>query len=184
MVEAEHWFESERLLYRPLQIEDTQALHRYNNEASRRRWFYFQEPDCLTLEYCRLEVEKSIAVCSRKINILEDHMDLGIVLKLTGEFIGSVGISGAERKNAVIGYSICEAQQGKGYATEAALAAVQWGFGQLGQLGEELRITGKVEHENWPSRRVLEKSGFTLVRAEQYVSVYERKEGNSAPVKP
>jgi len=71
-----------------------------------------------------------------------------------------------------IGYQISERYQGKGYATEAVKTAVCWGFERLGELGAEKKIIGDVEHENWASRKVLEKAGFALVETQEYLSVY------------
>lgn len=166
-------FESERLIYRPFQMSDAEALHKHNNESSRRRWFYFLEPDCLTMEYCIQEIQKSMALRSRKINIAKDHVDFAIVLKETGTYIGNIGFIGIGSEHADIGYSICEAFQGRGYAAEALNAIVEWGFDELKKLGEDLKIVAEIEHENWPSRKVAEKAGFTFVYAKQYVSVYE-----------
>lgn len=172
------YFQSERLLYRPFQMDDLQILHRLFNEKSRRRWFYFQEPDCLTLEYALKEIQKNMTIWSRKVNLLQDACDLAIVLKETGEMIGNIGISkfhgpDEELDDIEIGYCIAEAHQGMGHCTEAAKAAVQWGFERLKELGAELKIVGKAEHENWPSRKVLEHAGFSFVCAERYLSVYE-----------
>jgi len=36
----------------------------------------------------------------------------------------------------------------------------------------ERKIIGDVEHENWASRKVLEKTGFALVETQEYLSVY------------
>lgn len=49
------------------------------------------------------------------------------------------------------------------------------GVSRLRECNAELKIIGKVEHENWASRRVLEKAGFTFSYAEKYLSVYELK---------
>lgn len=170
---ANETFESERLYYRPFQLGDAAVMHKYQNEQSRRRWFYFQEPDCLTMEYCIDFIEKNIFLWSRKINILTDHFDFAIVLKETGEYIGNVGISGKDRETAEMGYSIGEGYQGKGYATEAARAIIEWGFDRLRELRAELRICAEIEHANWASRGVAEKAGLQFVRAKQYVSIYE-----------
>jgi RimJ/RimL family protein N-acetyltransferase len=172
------YFKSERLLYRPFQLEDLQTYTKMCNEESRRRWFYFQEPDCLTTQFWVKEIENNIATWSRKVNLLKDDCGLAVVLKETGNLIGFVGISKFhgpedELKDIEIGYHIGEAYQGNGYGTEAAKAAVEWGFARLRELEVEPKIVGKAEHENWPSRRVLEKAGFTFVHAEQYLSVYE-----------
>ena len=161
-------------------MDDLQAVHAQFNESSRRHWFYFQEPDCLTLEFAKKEIHKRMEVCSHEVNLLKDDFGLGIVLKDTGELIGFIGLSkfhgpDEELDNVEIGYQIGEAYQGNGYASEAAKAAVQWALAELKRLGTEVRIVATIEHENWPSRRVAEKAGFTFIRAEKYVSVYEIK---------
>lgn len=172
------YFKSERLTYRPYCMDDLQTVHSHFNEPSRRRWFYFQEPDCLTLEFAKKEILKAMAVGFREINLLKDGFSSGIVLQDTNELIGFVGLSkfhgpDEELENIEIGYQIAEAYQGKGYATEAVKIVVQWGLAELKRLGTEVKIVAKIEHENWSSRKVAEKAGFTFSHAEQYVSVYK-----------
>ncbi|MEO3946253.1 GNAT family N-acetyltransferase [Gorillibacterium sp. CAU 1737] len=171
---------SERLLYRPFRMEDLEPYVAFCNEPSRRRWFYFQEPHCLEASFWKKGIENNIAAWSQKINLLTETAgcDLAIVLKETNQLIGSISLSkfhGPEEEldHVEIGYHLGEAYQGKGYATEAAIAFVEWGLAQLRELGTEPKIVGKAEHENGPSRRVLEKAGFHFTHAEQYVSVYE-----------
>ena len=168
--------ESERLIYRAYTPDDFSVLHRLFNEEARRKWFYFQEPDCLTEEFARRIICENMAVWSRPVNILKDHCGFGITIKETGELIGNVDLvkcRGDEILDHVnIGYQIGEKYQGKGYATEAVKAAVQWGFDRLEELGAEKKIAADVEHENWASRKVLEKAGFTFVEAQQHVSIY------------
>ncbi|WP_438431598.1 GNAT family N-acetyltransferase [Gorillibacterium sp. sgz500922] len=175
-------FESERLRYRPFQPEDLEPYVSMCNEATRRRWFYFQEPACLTAEFWAKEIEHGREVWSRKINLLKDECSLAVVRKDTGEFIGLVSLSKfhgpeEELENVEIGYHIGEAYQSKGYGTEAARAAVEWGLAQLREIGAEPKIAGRAEHENWPSRRVMEKAGFVFSRGETYVSLYEFVDG-------
>ncbi|WP_052339484.1 GNAT family N-acetyltransferase [Gorillibacterium massiliense] len=174
------YFKSERLVYRPFQLDDLQAYVAMCNEGSRRRWFYFQEPACLTEEFWVKEFEQIRAVWSRKVHLLEERAGCGlaVTLKETGDLIGFVALTkfhgpDEELKDVEIGYHIGEAYQGHGYGTEAAKAAVEWGIAHLLQRGAEPKIVGKAEHENVPSRRVLEKAGFRYAHAEQYVSVYE-----------
>ncbi|WP_058301893.1 GNAT family N-acetyltransferase [Gorillibacterium timonense] len=173
------YFKSERLLYRPLQMEDVHPYVKMCNEASRRRWFYFQEPHCLTEAFWIRGMENNIATWSRRVNVLKDDCGLAIVRKEDRALIGLVGISkfhGPEEELAdvEIGYHIGEAYQGNGYGTEAAIAAVEWGLAELREFGAVPKIVGKAEHENKSSRRVLEKAGFTFVHEEPYLSVYER----------
>lgn len=56
-----------------------------------------------------------------------------------------------------IGYGIAEEYRNKGYATEAARAAVRYSFERAGQ---DL-LVAIVKPENTPSQRVIEKLGFT-----------------------
>ena len=123
-------------------------------------------------------IRDNMKVCSHEVNLLKDEFCLGIVLKDTGELIGSISLSKFhgpedELENVEIGWLICEKYQNKGYATEAAKAAIPWAFSELKTLGAEEKLISIMEHENWPSRRVAEKAGLNFVRAEKYVSIYE-----------
>ena len=68
------YFVSERLLYRPARIEDLQTFVKFNNEPSRRKWFYFQEPDCLTEEFVLKGIQENIEMWSKKVNVLEGQV--------------------------------------------------------------------------------------------------------------
>lgn len=56
-----------------------------------------------------------------------------------------------------VGWRLAQASWGAGYATEAATAAVAWGFGELGLE----RVIAIVDPANAPSLRVAEKLGMT-----------------------
>ena len=73
--------------------------------------------------------------------------------------IGDMGFKGGPDENGEmdLGYSILPAYQGKGYATEMAIAMVEWGLKQPGVR----KITASCSGENHASARVLEKAGFT-----------------------
>lgn len=73
------------------------------------------------------------------------------------ELMGTVGYyRGFQNKCGEIGYVMCEQFKNKGYLTEAARAAIDFGFESL----ELDRITAYTSIENHPSVRVLEKLGF------------------------
>lgn len=175
-MQINEYFKSERLIYRPLMPEDLSIYTKMCRERSRRRWFYFQEPACLTETFWKKEIEKNIETWSRRVNILKDDCSLAVTEKESGRLCGFVGVSkfhGTEELKAVeIGYHIGEAFQGRGYGTEAAGAATEWGLKRLREIGAEPKIVGKAEHKNWPSRRVLKNAGYTYMCAERYVSVY------------
>lgn len=167
------YFKSERLCFRPYQMSDVQSLVALRNEESRRKWFYFQEPDILTEECAIKNIKENIALWSKKVNILNGDIGLAITLKDTDELIGYISLGKCRCEDVEIGYEIGEKYQNNGYATEAIKAAVDWGFARLCELGAELKIVGKPEPANIPSCKVLEKAGFSFSHAEEYLSVYE-----------
>ncbi len=80
-----------------------------------------------------------------------------------GGFIGWCGLKARPERNEVdLGYRFMRPAWGKGYATEAAYACLQYGFQQLGLP----RIVGRSMPQNLASVRVLEKCGMTFVKEE------------------
>jgi RimJ/RimL family protein N-acetyltransferase len=75
--------------------------------------------------------------------------------------LGSVVFHGAPRENGVVevAYGVEEESQRNGYATEGTLASVEWALATPGVRA--VRATTPSWHA--PSRRVLEKCGFTQV---------------------
>lgn len=87
-------------------------------------------------------------------------------LKETGEVIGDIGFKGnPDSSGAVdIGYGFLPQHRGKGYATEATRALVEWAFAHGAG-----RVTAETLRDNHASIRVLRKNGFRLYReAEHY----------------
>jgi len=173
-------FISDRLYYRPYEEKDVPKMVKLRNESSMRKWFYFQEPYCLTIEFGQEEFEKNVSTWNKKIDILKDECTLAVVLNESDELIGNIGIAWRIRPEVKldgleIGYSIGEAHQRQGYATEAVKAVIKWAFYELKKLKMEPKIEAYIEHENIPSIRVAEKAGMKFIRKEKYVSVYEIK---------
>lgn len=80
----------------------------------------------------------------------------------TGAFVGAAGLALLARKGPEIevGYHIHDAFAGRGYATEAARAYIEWGFAPKPDgLGLD-RIVAIVRPDHAASRRVLEKCGL------------------------
>ena len=84
-----------------------------------------------------------------------------VVLSSNGQVIGDCGLA-RQLVNDVdeveVGYHINRSYQRQGYATEAALGCMQFGFGKLGFS----RLISMIRPENVPSRRVAEKNGMTV----------------------
>lgn len=79
------------------------------------------------------------------------------------EFIGWCGLKARPERNEIdLGYRFMKNAWGKGYATEAAFACLQYGFKELGLK----RIIGRAMPENIASIRVLEKCGMLYVGEE------------------
>ncbi len=72
-----------------------------------------------------------------------------------------------------VGYSVLEAHQRRGYASEAVEALVGWAFGHP----EVTRVIAETYPELVPSVGVLEKTGFRLIGAgsEERVIRFERR---------
>jgi len=82
-----------------------------------------------------------------------------VALRDSGEVIGDCGLCPLALKGPEIevGYHFAPAHWGKGYATEAARACVDYAFETL-HLDRLVAVT---HPDNTPSARVLEKCGFT-----------------------
>ncbi|MFS0559309.1 GNAT family protein [Terribacillus sp. 179-K 1B1 HS] len=85
--------------------------------------------------------------------------EFGIFLKPDDSLIGTVSLFFIERKTAekcMIGYSLDEAHNGKGYMTEAVQLALDFAFGEA----KFHRVEAGVMPRNLGSIAVLEKCGF------------------------
>ncbi|OKH99075.1 GCN5 family acetyltransferase [Streptomyces sp. CB02923] len=89
------------------------------------------------------------------------HGLCAVELRGTGETIGRSGLNWWEEYGETeIGWTFARAHWGRGYATEAALAVLAWGFGTLGLQ----RITAMVHPDNTGSSAVARRLGFTPLR--------------------
>lgn len=82
-----------------------------------------------------------------------------LLLKSTGELIGSCGcvLQDVEDRNEIeIGYNVRRDVWGRGYATEAARACIDYGFRSLGAP----HLISMIRPENARSIRVAEKNGM------------------------
>lgn len=91
----------------------------------------------------------------------------------SGQFVGEVGFGDYHRKiepslDGVpeLGWFLVPHAQGKGYATEAARAAIVWGQAHLPRIS---RIACIIVPQHHASIRVAVKCGFTLLTHTQYL---------------
>ena len=96
-----------------------------------------------------------------------------VVHKESNSIIGEIGFMGPpdESGTVEVGYSIIPERRGKAYATEAAATMCEWA---LGQPGVE-RLIAECLSDNSASRRVLEKTGFSLVKESEETLYWEKR---------
>ncbi|GKV55243.1 N-acetyltransferase [Sporosarcina sp. NCCP-2222] len=83
-----------------------------------------------------------------------------VTCKKTGEVIGDIGFKGRPDAKGIVeaGYGMSPAAQGKGFATEAVHAVIQWAFSSPAVK----QIIAECHAENLASIRVLEKLHMEL----------------------
>lgn len=102
-----------------------------------------------------------------ELSILEDDMNYPwhttweIILKAENRSIGTIGLSGLPDQNGEtgVGYSIDLNYHNHGYMTEALNGLIVWAF----QNTQLKRILAETNADNYPSHRVLEKCGFSII---------------------
>ncbi|CAN5325921.1 GNAT family N-acetyltransferase [soil metagenome] len=81
--------------------------------------------------------------------------------KQTGEWLGRIGPWVPEGwPGTEVGWGVVSAAQGKGIATEAAIAAIDWAFDHLGWTD----VIHTIDPKNAPSQGVAKKLGSTVLR--------------------
>ena len=152
-------FQTQRLILRPWKESDAESLYAHAknpNVGPRAGW----------LPHTSVENSRDIIR-----NVLSAPGTYAVVLKETGEVVGSIGImtSRSVRKSAdmsdhecEIGYWIGEAYWGKGLIPEAAMALLKHAFDDLGMTA----VWCGHYDGNDNSRRVQEKCGFIYSHTE------------------
>jgi RimJ/RimL family protein N-acetyltransferase len=138
--------ETERLVLRAPRPEDAKAVAALVNDRR------IAENTARIPHPYRLEdAEKFIATANR-----EDGESVLLITLHDGTVIGACGLMPQERQSPELGYWLGVAYWGKGYATEALHAVIDYIFTDLGYdaVNAGARVT------NPSSRRVLEKCGF------------------------
>jgi RimJ/RimL family protein N-acetyltransferase len=151
---APSWpIETARLLLRPFEADDLESLHAIHSDAGVARWLY-NEPRTLA-ETRELLGHKLGAGALRAEG---DWLAAAAVVRETGELVADISLHWASEphRQGELGFLVHPAHQGQGYATEAALAILDFAFGELGLH----RVIGKLEARNAASERVLEKLGM------------------------
>ncbi|GGE27560.1 GNAT family N-acetyltransferase [Streptococcus himalayensis] len=150
--------ETERLILRPVTLEDAGDMYAYASDEETTRYVF---PQNHSLE----ETKANIA----GIYLATPLGRWGIVLKETGAFIGSIDMHKLDttmRKSA-LGYCLHKDCWNNGYMTEAVKAVIQLAFETL----EMNALVAVHDKENPASGRVMEKAGMHFSHEEPYAKM-------------
>ena len=143
--------ETERIILREVNEEDLDLVFSFN-----------ADPDALRYVAREYYTHKNEAVDKLKSLQAGYHEKTGIiwtfVLKRSGESLGYGGFFeiSENRDNTEVGYGILKKYWGNGYVSEVVKELTRFGFDDM----DIQRIFGRVDPENIPSARILEKLGY------------------------
>ncbi|MEN2400676.1 GNAT family N-acetyltransferase [Flavobacterium sp. MC2016-06] len=155
--------ETERLILRELLLSDAEGMFELDSNPNV-HLFLGKKPV--------KAIEESIAQIK---NIQQQYVTFGtgrwaVVLKETNEFLGWSGIKfitneiNNHKDFYEIGYRFIEKHWGKGYATEAGLAFIDYAFNNMNVEA----LYAYADEGNKNSRKALEKLGFRYVNSFEY----------------
>jgi RimJ/RimL family protein N-acetyltransferase len=153
MLHPAYPLETDRLLLRPFDVDDLDALHDLERREETARYLYNQPLD---LDATRSLLERRAGMTA----IDDDHDQLALVavLKESVALVGHVTLQrvSREHRQGEIGYVVHPDHRARGYATEAAALLLRLGFEELGLH----RIIGRLDARNRASANVLERLGM------------------------
>jgi len=142
---------TQRLILRPFHAEDAKRVSELCNNIN-----IYKSTSSLPYPY---PVESALAwIQNHDENFISDKSyEFAITDKLTGEIYGAIGLSNHKNnKNGEIGYWIGEDYWGKGYATEALRAIVDFAF----SVKDYHKVWGRFFDSNPSSGKVMQKVGL------------------------
>ena len=145
--------ETERLMLRPVRLEDAEDMYAYCSDDEVLKYLWFEKHD--SVEFTRYIIDK----------LFLNRIDVGmpeayaIVLKESKRMIGTIDVNQVYfNEVAVIGYVIHRNHWGKGLVLEALEALIPVLFHHCGFYRLEINHCA----DNMASGRVIEKAGFIL----------------------
>lgn len=146
--------ETDRLLLRPLREHDLDAYTAMMQTPEVRASLHLPEG------YGREEAWQQMAAFAGQW-VLRNHGQWALEEKSTGTFVGRAGPHRPEREDwpgIEIGWSLHPEHWGRGYATEAGRAAIDWVFANH----DVDELFSLILHANTASQGVAKRLGFTL----------------------
>jgi RimJ/RimL family protein N-acetyltransferase len=144
---------TERLLLRPFDASDFDAVYAIQSREDVVRWLY-EEP--LDAAETRAALERNMQRTA--IRGEGEGLNLAIVPVAVGQVVGnaSLFLRSETHRQGEVGFVVHPDYQGRGYATEAAARMLELAFDDL----RLHRVIGRTEARNTPSASVLERLGF------------------------
>ena len=145
---------TERLLLRPVAVDDAPAMARYQSQPDVCRFIPY-EPRSAEQIAQRLQ---DPANARSELERAGQRLFLAVLRRSDGVLVGDVMLAwtSEEQRAGEIGYVFDPDQHGNGYATEAARALLRLGFEGLGLH----RIVGLLDARNAASAAVLRRAGM------------------------
>ena len=156
--------ETERLLLRPVTLDDAEAMFEYASDRENTRYTF---PTNQSLE----ETKNNIA----QFYLANPLGRWGIELKNNGKFIGTIDLHKIDTvlKKAAIGYIINKKYWNQGLTTEANRAVIELAFEKIGMN----KLTALPDKDNPASGKVMEKSGMRFSHEEPYARMDNKEPG-------
>jgi len=123
---APSWpIDTERLVLRPFETGDLEALYAIHSDEGVARYLY---NDARTLEEVRNLLDRKIAGAA--VHREGDWLSAAVVLRETKELVGDVVLkwSSEAHRQGELGFSFHPAHHGQGYATEASVPMLAFAF--------------------------------------------------------
>jgi RimJ/RimL family protein N-acetyltransferase len=141
-----------RLLLREFTMEDEAALHRLETDPAVRRYMGGGQPTQEETRAFLHRIQHALALDPRP------SYTLAMVVRGEGRLMGVVRLTVTNRElgQAELGYRLSPAYWGRGYASEAARALVDFGFSTIGLH----RVCALCHPDNSSSQRVMQKVGM------------------------
>lgn len=143
---------TERLFLRSLNINDAEALFNYRSDSTANKY----------QGWIPITINDSIDFIKNRISPTVDKINtwfqFAIIKKENNELIGDIGIHffDPDKYQVEIGFTLDEAQQGNGYATEALRATINYLFYELNKR----RIIASIDPRNTNSIKLVSRLGF------------------------
>jgi len=156
--------ETERLILRPPSLEEFDA------------WTDFMADEHSTRFIGGVQTRSAVwrgITCMAGAWVLEGFAMFSVIVKASGRWIGRLGPWKPEGwPGSEVGWGIIREAEGKGYATEGSIAAINWSFEHLGWT----EVIHTILPENASTKAVARKLGSSYIRMQHLPAPYEHLE--------